>query len=51
MHSVVYGFTIGSHPKNEYCSVVRITEAVVTVDADMIHGIWMRTLTDGTTAE
>jgi hypothetical protein len=38
-------------PKNEYCSVVRITEAVAAVDAGMIHGIWMRSHTDGTTAE
>jgi hypothetical protein len=38
-------------PKNEYCSVVRITEAVVAVDVDMIHGIWMRSHTDGTTAK
>jgi len=29
-----------STPKNECYSVVRITEAVVTIDADMMHGIW-----------
>jgi len=29
-------------PKNEYCSVVRIPEAVATTDVDMIHGIWVK---------
>jgi len=38
-------------PKNEYCSVARITEASATTDVDMIHRIWMKSLTDGTTAE